>query len=121
MEHGPFKCLSVFCSTRDRLRLHRSPVVLVETPYKGWKFTGWWGACKSKAPKCVINVAHIHPNADGQRNIHLGARYIPVAAGFTRGHPIPLGTTASIGDSLRLRVNSVVQNVPLSPAPPAGA
>jgi hypothetical protein len=121
VQHGPFKCRGVFCTTHDSLQLHRSPVVLGETPYKGWKFTGWWGPCKSTEPKCVINLAHIHPNASGQRNIHVGARYIPVAAGFTRGHPIPLGTAASIGDSLRVRVNSVVQNVQLSPAPPAGA
>ncbi|HZT94256.1 MAG TPA: hypothetical protein VE985_07265 [Gaiellaceae bacterium] len=120
-EHGPFKCLGVFCTTHDALRLNRSPVVLAETPYKGWKFTGWWGACTDKKPKCVINLAHIRPNADGKLALHVGAKYVPVAAGFTRGHPIPLGTTASIGRSLRLRINSVRQNVQLSPAPPAGA
>ena len=117
VEHGPWKCQGVFCTSKDRLRLRRSPVVLVETPYKGWKFTGWWGACKGTKPKCVINLAQIQPNADGRRNIHVGARYIPVAAGFTRGHPISLGTTAGIGRSLRLRVNSVLQTVGVEPCP----
>lgn len=120
LEHGLFKCRGVFCTTHDSLRLHRSPVVLVETPYKGWKFTGWWGACKNKKRKCVINLAHVHPNADGKLNIHVGAKYIPVAAGFTRAHPIPLGTTGRLGSSLRLRINSVLQNVQLSPTPPPG-
>jgi hypothetical protein len=119
MERGPWTCQGVFCTAKDSLRLHASPVVLVETPYKGWRFIGWWGACKGRAPKCLINLAHIRPRADGQLNVHIGARYIPVAAGFTRGHPIPLGTRASVGRSLRVRVNSV-QNLSLVPPPPAG-
>jgi hypothetical protein len=119
VEHGPWTCHGVFCTAKDGLRLHRSPVVLVETPYKGWKFTGWWGACKGKAPKCVINLGRIRPKTDGQRNVHVGAKYIPVAAGFTRSHPIRLGTTASIGRSLRLRVNSL-QKLSLVPPPPPG-
>jgi hypothetical protein len=121
VEHGPFKCQGVFCTAHGGLRLHRSPVVLVETPYKGWKFTGWRGACRSKKPKCAINLLRTHENADGPRIIHVGATYTPVGPGFTRGHPIPVGTTASIGRSLRLRVNSVLRNVDLSPAPPPGS
>lgn len=117
LEHGPFNCQGVFCTNHDSLRLHRSPVVLVEKPYKGWKFTGWWGACEGKQPKCVINLAQGRASAGSRRNIQVGARYVPVAAGFTRGHPIPLGTTASIGRSLRLRVNSVQQNFGPFPAP----
>jgi hypothetical protein len=114
VEHGPFKCQGVFCTAHDGLRVHSSPVVLVETPYKGWKFAGWWGACRSKKPRCVINP---HESADGSPIIHVGARYTPVGPGFTRGHPIPLGTTASIGRSLRLRVNSVLQNPGPFPTP----
>jgi hypothetical protein len=117
VEHGPWKCKGVFCTSKGGLRLHASPVVLVETPYKGWKFAGWWGACKSEKPRCVIDLAHIRPNARGQRDVHVGARYVPVAAGFTRGHPIPLGTTADIGRSLRLRVNSVLQTEAVGPCP----
>lgn len=121
VEHGPFKCQGVFCTTKDGLRLHRSPVVLVERSYKGWKFSGWRGACRSKNPKCVINLVQTHGSASGARIIHVGARYTPVGPGFTRAHPIPVGTTASIGRSMRLRVNSVLQNVDLSPAPPPGS
>lgn len=117
LEHGPFTCQRVFCTTHDSLRLHRSPVVLVETPSTGWKFSGWWGACKGKRPRCVIDLAQIRPSADGQRNVHVGARYVPVTAGFTRADPIPLGETASIGRSMRLRVNSVLQNLGPFPAP----
>jgi hypothetical protein len=115
VEHGPWKCQGVFYTTHDGLRLHRSPVVLVETPYKGWKFTGWRGACAGKQRKCKVNLASIHPKADGQRSIFVGARYKPVAAGFSRSHPIPLGVTARLGRSLRLRVNSVQQTAAPSP------
>ena len=122
VEHGRMTCSGVFCTTKDNpYRLHRSPVVLVEKPLKGWKFAGWRGACHGRKPKCVINLARLHPNAGGSRNLHVGARYHPVGAGFTRGHPIPLGTTAKLGPSVRLRVDSVRQNVDLSPAPPPGA
>jgi hypothetical protein len=65
----------------------------------------------------VIDLAQIRSSADGQRIIHVGARYVPVAAGFTRANPIPLATTASIGRSVRLRVNSVLQNFDPFPAP----
>jgi hypothetical protein len=119
VEHGPWNCRGVFCTSHDSLRLHRSPVVLVETAHKGWKFTGWWGACNGNERTCVIDLGHKHPNAAGRRNIRVGARYIPTAPGFTRRHPIPLGATARIGSGLGLRINSAPQSVELSPAPPA--
>lgn len=122
----PLTCSDPFCAV-DGLRLRRARIVLLEKSYpyrKGWKFAGWWGACKGKKPKCVIKVARIHPNSSGRGNVHVGAKFVPVAAGLTRAHPIPLGTAASIADTrgdFRLRVNSVLENVQLSPSPPAGS
>ena len=109
------KCPAVNYLTRG------SRVVLIEKPYKGWKFTHWRGACKSKKPRCDIAVARVHPNSYGLRQIHVSATFIPVAPGLTRAHPIPLGTAADVGGGWRVRVNSVTPNVQLSPAPPSGA
>jgi len=122
--HEPLTCSSAFC-TAQGLPLHRARVVLVEKPYpyyKGWRFAGWSGACRGKQSKCVIKVAHIRPNSHGERNVQVGATFIPVALGLTRGHPIPLGTAARIRDArfFQLRVNSVLQDLQLSPSPPAG-
>ena len=119
----PLTCADPICVLR-RAQLPRARIVLVEKSYPyhtGWKFAGWRGACKGRQPKCVIKVAHIHPNASGRRNIRVGATFIPVAAGLTRAHPIPLGATGRILQShgMRLRVNSAMQDVQLSPSPPA--
>jgi hypothetical protein len=118
--HPTIKCTNATCPVQDAL-LNSRRVVLIEKPYKGWKFTGWHGACKSKKPKCVVDASHVHKNAYGQRNVQVGAKFIPVAPGLTPGHPLPLGTAADIGQGLVVRVNSATANVQLSPAPPAGA
>jgi hypothetical protein len=96
-------------------------VVLVEKPYKGWKFGGWHGACKNKKPKCVVDAAHIHKNAYGQRNVNVVAKFIPVAPGLSSAKPLPIGTAADVGENLVVRVNSANANVQLTPPAPAGA
>jgi len=53
--------------------------------------------------------------------VHVGAKFVPVAPGLTRGHPLPIGTAAKIGADLVLKVNSANSNVQLSPPAPAGA
>jgi hypothetical protein len=128
----PLTCNQVFCGVSEPLqsvtaRHSASQVVLVEKPYpyvKGWKFSGWRGACKGKERECVIDVARIHANASGERNVKVGAAFVAVGPGLTRARPIPLGTTAPIPYThhrLELRVNSGLQQVQLSPAPPAGS
>jgi hypothetical protein len=112
LKHLTVRCFSESCSATKSL-IHRSPAVLVERPYEGWKFTGWQGACVSKKPQCVINVAR-------RRNIHVGANFIPVAAGLTRAHPIPIGTTAKVGSEFEVRVNFVEPSAEAFPVPPAG-
>jgi hypothetical protein len=86
--------------------------VLVERPYKGWKFVGWHGACKSTKRKCVLS--------DTRRNVQVGAKFIAVGAGLTRAHPLPIGTSALVGDGLVVKVTSANANVQLSPAAAAG-
>src|SRR5262249_39433274 len=81
---------------------------------------GWHGACTSKKRECVIDMAKIHANAFGKRNVHVRATFIADAPG-SRDHPIPIGTTATVGAGLQVRVNSTA-TVPLSsPPPPPGA
>jgi hypothetical protein len=109
------RCPAVTYLTRGA-RVH-----LVEKSYKGWKFVRWRGACKSKRARCVINVAHVRPDPNGVRHIHIGARFRPVAPGLTRGNPIPLGKAADVGNGWRVRVNSATANVQLSPPAPTGA
>lgn len=94
---------------------------LTEKPYDGWKFARWHGACKGTRPKCTINVARVRPNVYGVRNVRVGATFIPVARGITKDNPVPLGTSANVGQGWRVRVNSVVPQAQLLPAPPAGA
>jgi len=106
------RCFSATCPAAKNLT-HKFHVVLAESPYRGWKFTGWQGACRSKKPKCVINVAP-------RRNVHVGASFIPVAAGLTRAHPVPIGTAAKVGSKFEIRVNSVEPSAEGLPLPPAG-
>jgi hypothetical protein len=125
----PLTCNWVLCRVSEPLHsvlTARGRVVLVERPYpytKGWKFSGWRGACKGKERKCVIDVARTHANARGEHNIHVGAVFVAVGPGLTRAHPVPLGTTAPIRNyhGVEVRVNSGLQQVQLSPAPPAGS
>jgi hypothetical protein len=44
--------------------------------------------------------------------------FVPTAPGLSRARPIPLGTAASIGPFVTVRVNSATPNVELSPAAP---
>lgn len=50
----------------------------------------------------------------------LGATFVPVAAGLTREHPVPIGTAHTIGNGYAWRVDSAQANVQLSSAPTAG-
>jgi hypothetical protein len=119
-EHQTVTCTNPSCPAYGYF-LRGSHVVLSETPYKGWKFTHWNGACKAKTATCLINVAKFHPNSYGEYNIHVGATFIPVAPGLTFAHPLPVGTQANIGQGLIVRVNSATPNVQLTPPAPAGA
>jgi len=116
---------SVRCTRRSCLAvgyLIQGPrAVLVAAPYQGWKFDRWHGACKSKRPRCSIDIAKIRPNTNSERNVHVGATFVPAAPGITRDHPIPLGTIAGVGNGWRVRVNSVMPSGQLSPPAPIGA
>lgn len=95
--------------------------VLTEKPYKGWKFNGWRGACKSrKSPRCVLDATRARKDIFGGHSVHATAQFVPVAPGLTRAHPLPLGATANIGEGLLVRVNSASANVQLGTPPPAG-
>ena len=119
-EHRAINCTEAKCGANEYL-LNGARIILNAKSYKGWKFAGWHGACKSRKPKCAINVKRLHANRDGQRVIHVGATFIPVAAGLTPGHPIPIGTAANVGQGFVVKVNSANANVLLTPAAPAGA
>jgi hypothetical protein len=97
----------------ERYSIHARRVVLVERPYPGWKFVRWQGACRSTSAKCVIDASR-------KRHIRVAATFVAVGAGWTQAHPIPLGTTASIGSGFRVRVNSALVDPQLSPPAPAG-
>src|SRR6185312_3231516 len=54
--HPTARCADAPCRGTSFL-LKRPRVVLTEKPYKGWKFIGWLGECKSKKrPKCVLDA-----------------------------------------------------------------
>jgi hypothetical protein len=118
--HSTLSCTNAKCRPTVKL-LHSRRVVLVAKPYKGWKLTGWWGPCKSRKPKCVIDAAHEPRNRFGEREIHVGVKFIPVGRGLTRANPIPIGTAAGTPDKFVVRVNSANSNVQLSPPAPAGS
>jgi hypothetical protein len=69
----------------------------------------------------VLDDSHGRKDIFGGRGVHAKAMFIPVAAGLTSAHPIPLGTAADIGDGFVVRVNSANANVQLGTSPPAGA
>ena len=120
LEHITVHCTNAKCPAVTYLT--RGPRArLVEQSYEGWQFTRWRGACKSRRPVCVVDIARVRPDANGIRHIHASATFVPVAPGLTRDHPIPLGTEADIGGGWHVRINSVTPNVQLSRPPPAGA
>lgn len=111
-------CAGAVCPASG-YRIHGPRIVLTETPYPGWSFAGWRGACSGRTPECVIDVAR-HAKAHGRRNAEVGATFVAVAAGLTPDRPVPLGTTAAVGDGFEVRVNSVIPDLQLSPAAPPG-
>jgi hypothetical protein len=118
--HPTARCADAPCRGTNFL-LKGPRVVLTEKPYKGWKFIGWRGACKGKKTlKCMLDASHGRKDIFGGRGVHATARFIPVAAGLTRAHPIQLGTAANIGYGFVVRVNSTNANVQLGTPPPAG-
>jgi hypothetical protein len=120
LEHITVRCTNARCPAVNYLT--RGPRArLVERPSDGWKFSHWRGACKSRRPICVVNIARVRADANGFRHLHVSATFVPVAPGLTRDHPIPLGTEADVGAGWHVRINSVTDNVQLSRPPPAGA
>lgn len=111
VQHRTVRCTAASCPS-ERYLIRARRIVMIARPYKGWKLTGWHGACKGTKSECVLNV--------GKRNARVAATFIPVAPGWTYEHPVRLGTTASIGGGFRVRVNSVLPNPQLSPAAPPG-
>jgi hypothetical protein len=117
--HPTVRCTNDSCV--QNLLLKTPQVVLTEKPYRGWKFTGWRGACQSKKAKCLLDASHVRKDRLGDHSVHVRATFIPVAPGLTRSNPIPLGTSATIAEGLVVRVNSANANVQLGTPPPAGA
>ncbi len=120
VEHVTLRCTAASCSAQI-YEVTRSRIVLTAKAYKGWRFTGWHGACQSKKPTCVINATHAQKDILGERSAHVGAKFVPFAPGLTPGHPLPIGTAANIGADLVVKVDSANSIVQLSPAAPAGA
>ena len=117
--HPTAGCTGPSCRPANYL-LKRARVVLVATPYKGWKFGGWRRACrKTKKPTCVLDASRAPKDSFGEHSVRAAARFIPVAPGLTSAHPIPLGTAADIGDGFVARVNSANADVQLSTPPAA--
>jgi hypothetical protein len=119
LEHQTVRCHEAKCPAVNYLTRGSRGRVTAQ-PHPGWRFAHWRGICKGTRPGCAIDIAHVRPNVYGLRQMHVSATFVPVALGLTRGHPIPLGTTADVGGRWQVRVNSVTPNVPLSP-PPVGA
>lgn len=73
------KCIRS-CPRKTRVYRTRGPrVALAETPYKGWKFAGWGGDCKSnKKRACAINLSRVQPSQVG------GDHFAFVSARFVR-------------------------------------
>lgn len=109
--------------------LARRVVLTATEPWKGWKFAGWQGACKSTKPKCVVDFAHVRRRVAGVPYTWIHARFIPAVPGIARANPVPLGTTGSINygpnQGFQVRVDSVTPNFDAFPSPeppaPAGA
>jgi len=120
VERVTVRCTDASCPAQG-YEVTRSRIVLTAKAYKGWRFAGWHGACQSKKPKCLINAKRAHKDIYGERSAHVGAKFVPVAPGLTRSHPLPIGAAANIGQGLVVKVNSANPNVQLSPAAPAGA
>jgi Divergent InlB B-repeat domain len=119
--HRSIACQNASCSG-EALFARIPQVILTATPYQGWKFLRWRGPCEARKtlPTCAINLRHLHPDPFGQRVARIQGIFAPVAPGLTRSNPIPVGTAASIGRFITMRVNSANPNVQLSPAPLPG-
>jgi hypothetical protein len=118
-DHSLISCTKGHCG--PSLARARAPhVTLIARAYKGWKFAGWSVACKGKQRTCATDLSRFHADSFGEHIPLLKARFVPVAAGLTRAHPIPFGHTANLGGFWKLRINSTTANVALSPAAPAG-
>lgn len=115
--HRSVACTNASCSG-EALFARASHVVLTAKPYQGWKFQRWRGPCQGTKtlPTCTVNLRRVHADRFGQRVAPVQAIFIPVAPGLRRTHPIPIGTAASIGRFITVRVNSASPNVQLSPA-----
>jgi hypothetical protein len=111
VEHRTVRCAAASCPS-ERFPIRARRIVMIARPYKGWKLTGWQGACKGTSPECVVNVR--------KRNARVAATFIPVGPGWTYEHPVQLGTTAGIGGGYQVRANSILPNPQQSPAAPPG-
>lgn len=119
--HSSVGCRNVRCTAALFARAQH--VVLTARPSEGWSFSRWRGPCKGKktAPKCTIDLRHVHADTFGQRVASVRATFVPVAPGLSRTRPIPIGTAASIGPLITVRVNSATPNLQLSPLAPVGS
>jgi hypothetical protein len=115
--HRSIACRNASCSG-EALFARMSHVVLSAKPYQGWKFFRWRGPCEptKRLPRCAINLRHLHADRFGQRVAPVQAIFTPIAPGLRPAHPIPVGTAATIGRFITVRVNSASPNVQLSPA-----
>jgi hypothetical protein len=119
--HRKVPCRNASCSG-EALFARLRHVVLTANPYQGWKFFRWHGPCKTKTkPRCAINLGRMPRDTIGERVARVRATFIPVAPGLTRANPVPIGTAASIGRFISVKVNSATPNLRLSPPAPAGA
>jgi hypothetical protein len=115
--HSSVLCRNATCSAA---LFARAPhVVLTAKPSAGWTFLRWRGPCARKTtPKCTVNLRRVHADGFGQRIGVARAMFVPTAPGLSRANPIPLGTAASTGPFVTVRVNSATPNVQLEPAAP---
>jgi hypothetical protein len=125
-KRATFTCFTSYAESlpscpEGKKSINRRRVVLIENePFQWFRFAGWQGACKGEKPRCVIDLARVHPNASGKRNTHVRAMFVPEGLGLTRDDPLPIGTTATINESASVRVNAVMPDPPVTDPPPAG-
>src|SRR6201995_2906911 len=71
--HPTASCADAPCPGTNFL-LKKPRAVLTATPYKGWKFSGWRGACENRnAPSCVLDASRGRKDIFGDRGVHTRA------------------------------------------------
>ena len=63
---------------------------------------------------------HAQKRILGERGAHVGAKFVPVVPGLTRGHPLPIGAAANIGQGLVVKVSQQPERTAVARCPGRG-